>query len=347
MADINANAGNKVEKLTMEEIANRLEGLKDSLDTIRKTASELILGIDAQLQELQADKEASRPLDKGEFQVDYSYKTDTDVKHQQEMDRKASQSMQAEPANGSADKEAQLDTSGHRVQKLDTGKAVYPAVYYQTLSYAEEQGELEEYRASRKLDKECTQAVIDEIRQNYDGKHLNKEAVKPVVEKYGSERLAFVLANTLQQLLWDGRFSRDNKAWAADFHIPKDMVYDRDMNSELIVTSHPAVLDGFINVFRRDILEREKEADIPVHKESQEKETDTLGHADQKATSELPQEETADMIGQNEWKPETEKEPETPSQDDLKQDFDDIDDSDEIIDLGDETEQVLADMKKS
>ena len=153
MADINANAGNKVEKLTMEEIANRLEGLKDSLDTIRKTASELILGIDAQLQELQADKEASRPLDKGEFQVDYSYKTDTDVKHQQEMDRKASQSMQAEPANGSADKEAQLDTSGHRVQKLDTGKAVYPAVYYQTLIYAEEQGELEEYRASRKLDK--------------------------------------------------------------------------------------------------------------------------------------------------------------------------------------------------
>lgn len=221
------------------------------------------------------------------------------------------------------------------------------AVTYQTLSYAEEQGELEEYRASRKLDKECTQAVIDEIRQNYDGKHLNKEAVKPVVEKYGSERLAFVLANTLQQLLWDGRFSRDNKAWAADFHIPKDMVYDRDMNSELIVTSHPAVLDGFINVFRRDILEREKEADIPVHKESQEKETDTLGHADQKAASELPQEETADMIGQNEWKPETEKEPETPSQDDLKQDFDDIDDSDEIIDLGDETEQVLADMKKS
>ncbi len=47
MADIN---GNTVQKLTMEEIADRLEGLKSSLDTIRRAASELFMGIDAQLQ---------------------------------------------------------------------------------------------------------------------------------------------------------------------------------------------------------------------------------------------------------------------------------------------------------
>ena len=69
MADINGNAINKVEKLTMEEIADRLEGLKSSLDTIRRTASELIMGIDAQLQELKAEKEISRPLDKQAEQV--------------------------------------------------------------------------------------------------------------------------------------------------------------------------------------------------------------------------------------------------------------------------------------
>ncbi len=63
MADINGNAGNKVEKLTMEEIADRLEGLKSSLDTIRRTASELIMGIDAQLQELQAERELSGSLE--------------------------------------------------------------------------------------------------------------------------------------------------------------------------------------------------------------------------------------------------------------------------------------------
>lgn len=69
MADINGNAINKVEKLTMEEIADRLEGLKSSFDTIRRTASELIMGIDAQLQELKTEKEISRPLDKQAEQV--------------------------------------------------------------------------------------------------------------------------------------------------------------------------------------------------------------------------------------------------------------------------------------
>ena len=109
--------------------------------------------------------------------------------------------------------ETEIDTSV--LQKdLSTGteKTDYPAVYRHTFSYADDHGELDEYRASRKLDKECSQAVVDAIRQNYDGKHLNKEAVKPVVEEYGSERLVFVLANTLQRLPWDGRFSRDNKA---------------------------------------------------------------------------------------------------------------------------------------
>ncbi len=256
--------------------------------------------------------------------------------------------------------ETEIDTSV--LQKdLSTGteKTDYPAVYRHTFSYADDHGELDEYRESRKLDKECSQAVVDAIRQNYDGKHLNKEAVKPVVEEYGLERLAFVLANTLQQLPWDGRFSRDNKAWAAEFHIPEDMVHGRDRNSEFIISSHPAVLDGFINVFRRDVLAREKEADIFIQKESQEMETDTLGQNDQKAGPEMPQNETADTLGknenhsiiQNDLKLEAEQPEAQAEQDESEKSIEtlklaDIDDGDEIIDLGDETEQVLADMKK-
>ena len=278
------------------------------------------------------------------------------------------------------------DTLGQSYQKPElevpqgenAEKTDYPAVYRHTFSYADDHGELDEYRASRKLDKECSQAVVDAIRQNYDGKHLNKEAVKPIVEEYGSERLVFVLANTLQQLPWDGRFSRDNKAWAAEFRIPEDMVHGRDRRSELIVRSHPTVLDGFINVFRREVLAREKEADISIKKEPQEMETDTLGQNDQRAGMEIetralghtdqkveiepetdtlghdanpsatqkdlksgvemPQNETVDTLGQNENH--------SIIQNDLRQELEDIDDGDEIIDLGDETEQVLADMKK-
>ena len=256
--------------------------------------------------------------------------------------------------------ETEIDTSVlQKDLNAGTEKADYPAVYRHTFSYADDHGELDEYRESRKLDKECSQAVVDAIRQNYDGKHLNKEAVKPVVEEYGLERLAFVLANTLQQLPWDGRFSRDNKAWAAEFHIPEDMVHGRDRNSEFIISSHPAVLDGFINVFRRDVLAREKEADIFIQKESQEMETDTLGQNDQKAGPEMPQNETADTLGknenhsiiQNDLKLEAEQPEAQAEQDESEKSIEtlklaDIDDGDEIIDLGDETEQVLADMKK-
>ena len=256
--------------------------------------------------------------------------------------------------------ETEIDTSVlQKDLNAGTEKADYPAVYRHTFSYADDHGELDEYRESRKLDKECSQAVVDAIRQNYDGKHLNKEAVKPVVEEYGSERLAFVLANTLQQLPWDGRFSRDNKAWAAEFHIPEDMVHGRDRNSEFIISSHPTVLDGFINVFRRDVLAREKEADIFIQKESQEMETDTLGQNDQKAGTEMPQNETADTLGQNEnhsiiqndLKLEAEQPEAQAEQDESEKSIEtlklaDIGDGDEIIDLGDETEQVLADMKK-
>jgi len=279
---------------------------------------------------------------------------------------------------GQSDQKPELEMpQGENAEKTD-----YPAVYRNTLGYAEEHGELEEYRASRKLDKECSQAVVEAIRQNYDGKHLNKEAVKPVVEEYGSERLAFVLANTLQQLPWDGRFSRDNKSWAAEFHIPEDMVHGRDRNSEFIISSHPTVLDGFINVFRRDVLAREKEADIFIQKEPQEMETDTLGHTDQRAGMEIE----IEALGHTDQKAEIETETDTSghdanpsatqkdlkagaemSQNDLKLEAEqteaqaeqnkseksteileltDIEDGDEIIDLGDETEQVLADMKK-
>ncbi len=156
------------------------------------------------------------------------------------------------------------------------------------------------------------------------------------------------------------------------------MVHGRDRNSELIVSSHPAVLDGFINVFRRDVLAREKEADIFIQKELQEMKTDTLGQSDQragmeietgslghtdqkaeiepetdtlghdanlsatqkdwKAGAEMPQNKTVDTLGQNENH--------SIIQNDLRQEIEDIDDGDEIIDFGDETEQVLADMKK-
>ena len=52
---------------------------------------------------------------------------------------------------------------------------------------------------------------------------LRADAAEPVLSEFGSERVLFVHANTVQHKDWDGRFSRENKAWAAAFSIEPDM----------------------------------------------------------------------------------------------------------------------------
>lgn len=215
------------------------------------------------------------------------------------------------------------------------GVKEYPAVYRESLNYAINHGEADKYHESRKLDRECKGAIEETIRQNFDGMHLKQDIVKPLVEQYGLERIAFVLANTLQQESWDGRFSRDNKSWASEFSISENIVHGMDMNSELIVSSHPALLDGFIGMFRSEIWEQEKELSTGQEKV-------TSGHGVQKSEAEQAAMEQSEA---EKSEPQTEQsEPEKPAE---TPEFEDMEDGDEIIDLGDEKNQVLAEMKQS
>lgn len=89
------------------------------------------------------------------------------------------------------------------------------AVYKHTAAYALEHGELEQYRASLQANIACKNAIEAAIRQYFDGMHLNEVAVTEVMSAYGKERICYVIANTLQQKSWDGRFSPSNKEWLA------------------------------------------------------------------------------------------------------------------------------------
>ena len=128
-------------------------------------------------------------------------------------------------------------------------------VYPHTGAYAKEHGELDAYRASHMEDMACKKMIEDVIRSNFDGMHLSKSAAKLVLDEFGAERIIRVLANTVQQKDWDGRFSPENKAWAQKQDI---LGVDGDpvMCSRFVVNSHPAVLDGFISQARRMLQER-------------------------------------------------------------------------------------------
>src|SRR5699024_5127020 len=93
-------------------------------------------------------------------------------------------------------------------------------VYRQNAAYASEHGELEQYRVSHQANIACKEAIEQSIDQNYDGRRLAKGTADKVMQKFGTERVMYVLANTIQQKGWDGRFHPYNKDWARTVDIP-------------------------------------------------------------------------------------------------------------------------------
>lgn len=112
---------------------------------------------------------------------------------------------------------------------------------------ARRQNELSLWRASHQANIACKKAIEEAVRTHYDGTHLEPGCLSGVLQKYGYKRTAWVLANTIRQKDWDGRFRPQNKTWAKQIHIPPDGWH----NSDFVVESHPAVLDGVVNQYRQ------------------------------------------------------------------------------------------------
>ena len=123
--------------------------------------------------------------------------------------------------------------------------------------YKKEQAEEAMRREQEKLEHgvrvECKDAIEKAIAEKFDGYTLPGDTAEGVIRQYGKERVESVLANTIMHLSHDGRFSPNNKEWA------KSLVPSADWQTrDYIVTSHPAVLDGFTNQARR-FIERDRE----------------------------------------------------------------------------------------
>ena len=123
-------------------------------------------------------------------------------------------------------------------------------VYYESFSYAAENGEVDLYRISRQLNEECRNAIEEAIADNFDGMHLADDATKSVVEQFGMERMGYILAYTLNYNNHDGRYSHSNKKWA-DTTCKGER--GSNIRTDWIVRSHPAVLNGFVDMYRKEL----------------------------------------------------------------------------------------------
>lgn len=178
--------------------------LKGSLETIRKTAAEMITGIDEKLKERLAVKEQEAPT--------------------------------------------------------PLRDAAIP-VYREAAMYAFEASELDAYRTSMQANMDCKEAIEQTINDYYGNNRLAAEsAVKSILEKFSPERVAYVLAQTIQQKDHDGRISPDCKEWA------KGMDGSPDHATQLIIDSvNPGLVSLFTEEFvRQTAISRTQEQAVPV-----------------------------------------------------------------------------------
>ena len=192
--------------------------LKGSLETIRKTAAEMIDGIDEKLKVLVADKEHTVENDQQEVKP----------------------GVEVKPAPSFSD----------------------VPVYHEVANYAFEAGELDTYRASMKANIACRDSIEEVINQHYHDNRLESGAAKEVLEEFGAERVQYILANTVQQKDWDGRFSTENKEWAKTVEVCRE-----NSMRFMVDRAHPGLTDLFINEVRNEIREMQKEKASSVEQE--------------------------------------------------------------------------------
>ncbi len=128
-------------------------------------------------------------------------------------------------------------------------------VYREMANYAYEAGELDVYRASRDANMACKEAIEQAISENYvDYRLSTRVAVETVLEQFSEERVKYVLANTVQHNLHDGRYHAENKDWAGKISVCEE-------NSESFIVSqvHPGLVNLFINQFKDLLPEKTQE----------------------------------------------------------------------------------------
>ena len=132
-------------------------------------------------------------------------------------------------------------------------------LYRHDAAYASEHGEMEQYNLSYQANLSCMEAIEQAINTHYGEGRLDTEAaVKDVLEKYGTERVQFVLANTIRHKSSDGRISHDNKAWAKTIHMPEDSGTSHRYAYLVVDGVNPGLTDLFTRQVRKVVQEPQK-----------------------------------------------------------------------------------------
>ena len=159
------------------------------------------------------------------------------------------------PAADNGDIDSKIQTGGEydmpqneQSEPLEIPKNEQP-IYPYPAEIALQSGEIDAFHASRKLNIECGRAIDQAVTDNnYELYRYDlKTAAKSVIEEFGIDRVAWVVAANVNASHNDGRFSNANKIWAREFDTPKPDAY---------LQTHKTVLDGFVDRFKEVVKEK-------------------------------------------------------------------------------------------
>lgn len=103
---------------------------------------------------------------------------------------------------------------------------------------AERERVLELWQESHRGNIACA-VDIEAALQGIGRKPLPEGAVRPLLDKWGFNRVNYVLANSLNQMKSAAQISPDNRAWARTVSVPPD----QEHNPDFVVRADPAALD--------------------------------------------------------------------------------------------------------
>lgn len=101
----------------------------------------------------------------------------------------------------------------------------------------------------------CRDGMDEIISSGYDGTHLDAGCARKAIEGFGIRRVELVLAGTVQEKPWDGRFSSQTRDWASRRRIPPE-----DQCGDYLLTTHPVAVDRFVRQYLQAVEEMAREA---------------------------------------------------------------------------------------
>lgn len=140
-----------------------------------------------------------------------------------------------------------MDLTDKRYRTHEQQKAT--PLYLHPAEYAYEHGEMANYNISHQANFDCKKAIEDAIFKNYHNEDykLNADAAaQEVLQKFSMDRIRYILANTVQKKIHDGRISQGNKEWAKTIPIPEDK------NNVYLIADQ--VNPGLIDILLKQIL---------------------------------------------------------------------------------------------